>query len=303
MNITIRQLIYLREIARSRSFTEAANRLHTSQSNLSTSVRALEDIVGVRLINRSTKHFELTDSGRSFLAVSERVLDDLQAALESTSAISRLERGTLSVGAPTTHAATFLPDVIGRFHREHPNLELRLHEVPSRELFNMLRSREIELAIGTFLNVGNDIMTKALFEDELVVMAHPDLKLSGSCTWRDLLRLPLVSIVKTSSVGQLIEETAWDSIQRRFEPLMEVESWVSVVALTESLRAASIAPKKVAEQTKLRAGSGLLQIHSLHRPKIVRTISVAYLATHSLTPTAQAFVRLLEDSRDEYRPV
>ncbi len=295
MNITLRQLIYLREIARSRSFTEAANRLHTSQSNLSTAVRALEEVLGVRLINRSTKHFELTDAGRSFLAVSERVLNDLHAALESTSAISRLQRGTLSIGAPTLHAATYLPDMIGRFHRKHPALELRLHEVPSRELLNMLRSRDIELAIGTFRNAGSELVVKPLFEDELAVIAHRDLQLSGPCTWRRLLQVPMVSIVKTSSVGKLIEETAWDSVQQRYEPLIEVESWMSVVAFTESLRAASIVPKKVAQRSQLRTGSDLLQILPLQRPTIRRVISVAYLASHGLTPTAQAFVNLLEE--------
>lgn len=295
MNITLRQLLFLREIASSRSFTEAANRLHTSQSNLSTAMRGLEDVLGVKLINRSTKHFELTDAGRSFLAVSERVLNDLQAAVESTSAISRLERGTLSVGTPTQHAATFLPSMIGRFHQKYPTIELRLHEVPSRELFNMLRSRDIELAIGTFRNAGSEFIVHPLFEDELVVIAHRDLKLSGSCTWRQLWHLPLVSIVKSSSVGQLIEETSWDSIQQRYEPLMEVESWMSVVAFTESLRAASIVPNKVAQRTQFRSASDSLQILPLHRPRVSRTISVTHLASHSLTPTAQAFISLLEE--------
>ena len=293
MNITLRQLLYLREIASSRSFTEAANRLHTSQSNLSTAMKGLEDVLGVTLINRSTKHFELTDAGRSFLAVSERVLNDLQAAVESTSAISRLERGTLSLGAPTQHAATFLPAMVGRFHEKYPSIELRLHEVPSRELLNMLRSRDIELAIGTFRNPGNELVIHPIFEDELVVIAHRDLKLEGPCTWRQLSRLPLVSIVKSSSVGQLIEETAWESSQKRYEPILQVESWMSVVAYTESLRTASIVPNQVAQRTQFRMSTDSLEVFPLSRPHVSRTISIAHVAAHSLTPTAQAFIHLL----------
>jgi LysR family carnitine catabolism transcriptional activator len=294
MNITLRQLVYLREIARSRSFTEAANRLHTSQSNLSTAIRALEELLGVRLIDRSTKHFELTAAGKSFLAVSERVLNDLDAAVESTSAINRLERGTLTIGAPALHAATYLPDIIGAFHRKYPALELRLHEVPIRELSNMLRSRDIEIAIGSFRHAGSEFITKPLFEDNLVVLAHRDVQLPDPCTWRSLLKVPMVSIVKTSSVGQLIEETAWDTIQQRYEPLLEVASWMSVVAFTESLRAASIVPMKVALQGQLGARKDTLQILQLHRPVVRRAISVAYLATHGLTPTAQAFLEHLD---------
>src|SRR5690625_3026135 len=100
MNVTIKQLTYFREVARCGSFTDAANQLHTSQSNLSSSIRVLEELLGVRLINRTTKHFELTESGEAFLDVAERVLDDLENAVQKASALSKLERGVLSIAAP-----------------------------------------------------------------------------------------------------------------------------------------------------------------------------------------------------------
>src|SRR5690625_6286890 len=95
MNVTIKQLTYFREVARCGSFTDAANQLHTSQSNLSSSIRVLEELLGVRLINRTTKHFELTESGEAFLDVAERVLDDLENARSGEHTSELQSRGHL----------------------------------------------------------------------------------------------------------------------------------------------------------------------------------------------------------------
>ncbi|HEY9280133.1 MAG TPA: LysR family transcriptional regulator [Eoetvoesiella sp.] len=293
MNVSIRQLTYLREIVRARSFTEAANRLHTSQSNLSTAIRELEEAVGARLINRTTKRFELTDVGLSFLTSAERILDDLQAAIDDTSAVTRLEKGTLSIGAPSVHASTFLADMLGRFRQRHPALDMRLQEAPTGELPNLLRSRNIELALGDFQPGTKDIVAKPLFTERLVVLAHRTLTTTSPCSWQKFLELPVVSIAQSSSVGQLIQETVCRQIKAEYKPIIEAASWMSVVALTQTLRGACIVPYQVAERVKSLVLSGELVQLELQRPTVGRTIFVAHLASHTLTPTARAFLALL----------
>lgn len=293
MNVSLRQLIYLRETARARSFTEAAERLHTSQSNLSTAIRDLEVSIGTRLIDRTTKRFELTEIGLDFLFTVERVLDDLQGAVDNVSAAGRLERGVLAIGAPPLLAATLLADSLGVFHDSHPGLDILFQDAATSELTKLLRSRDIELALGTFQETDKDIISKPLFADRLVVLAHPGLAVPSPCPWRALLELPVVSIARSSSVGQLIQRTIWRTTQTNYRPVVEANNWTTVVSLTQTLRAMCVVPQYAAGRvTSVMGGRELTQIE-LHRPKVERTISVAYLRSRALSPTGRAFLALL----------
>src|SRR5699024_4147379 len=245
MNVTIKQLTYFREVARCGSFTDAANQLHTSQSNLSSSIRVLEELLSVRLINRTTKHFELTESGEAFLDVAERVLDDLENAVQKASALSKLERGVLSVAAPTLHVSSFLPEIVSQFSRRFPEIEIIIKEVPSSRLFDVLRSREVEFVIGTMNEEPADIRLHSLFKDQLVVLAHRDIDLPHECKWEHLLETSLVSITPASSEGYVIERAVWKHTAQSFTPVLTLETWAAVVAFTGSLRAVSIVPRMV----------------------------------------------------------
>ena len=109
IKITIRHLTAVRELARTQSFTQAANRLHTTQSNLSLAIQEAESILGVRLFDRTTKRCRLTDVGAEFLGTVDRVLDDLQTGIDNVDASVRLQRGKLAVGAASLLTSTLLP--------------------------------------------------------------------------------------------------------------------------------------------------------------------------------------------------
>lgn len=292
INITLRQLACFREVARTRSFTDAASRLHTSQSSLSTAVRDLENLIDARLIERTTKHFELTAIGAEFLAAVTQVLDDLQRALADVSSATRLQTGVLTVGASPLLAGSLLADLVGRFRVQYPGLDIRLRD-SAANILNLLRTREIELALGTFDEANRDFIIKPLFDDPLVVLAHPSLNLPSPCSWRTLLKLPLISIALSGGVGQLIQKTVWRVTQRDFNPLVQVENWTTVVSLTNSFKAACVIPHYGAQHiTAMTPGHELVQL-KLVRPEVERPISVAYSSLYHLSPVARAFLALL----------
>lgn len=298
MNVTIKQLTYFREVARCGSFTDAANQLHTSQSNLSSSIRVLEELLGVRLINRTTKHFELTESGEAFLDVAERVLDDLENAVQKASALSKLERGVLSIAAPTLHVSSFLPEIVSQFNYKFPNIEIIIKEVRSTRLFDALRSREVELVLGTMNEDSEDIRVHRLFKDELIVLAHRDIDLPQECRWEHLLNTPLVSITSTSSVGHVIERAVWEHTEKSLQPLLTLETWVAVIAYTAALRAVSVVPRMVEHYLNSVHPGSVLKKHEII-PRIGRTISVANLAKHSLSPVARKFLDFLQKQAEK----
>lgn len=287
--LSIRQLIAVRELARTQSFTEAAARLHTTQSNVSVALREVESLLGARLFERTTKRFGLTSAGADFVPVVERVLADLQAGIDNVSASARLQKGVLAVGATPLLIATLVSGLIADYRKRYPNIDVRLEDASTAELTRLLRGRSIEFALGTFPRQETDLALEQLFEDPLVALAHTSLPLPGICTWKQISEHPLISIVRSSSVGQLIDSTVWKLTGQTYRPMLEVHYWSTVISLTESLRGICIVPAYAAKT----AAVGSLRRIDLVEPTVLRWISVAFMNNRECSPAGQAFLTLL----------
>lgn len=105
-------------VAETESFSEAARAMGLSRSAVSKTVRSLEDRLGVRLLNRTTRQLSLTEEGRSYSAWCARIRGDVEEAARSVSRLQSEPRGTLRVNAPMTfatmHLAPALPDFLAR---------------------------------------------------------------------------------------------------------------------------------------------------------------------------------------------
>lgn len=126
MNIEVRHLRYFVAVAEEKSFTAAARRVHVAQQVLSTQIRQLEDILGVRLLDRTSRGAELTVAGTTFLVGARATLTELDravaAALNSATAVS----GVLPVGLNVAAAGELPSELLARFQRAEPDVEVRL---------------------------------------------------------------------------------------------------------------------------------------------------------------------------------
>lgn len=285
--ISMRHLAAVREVARSQSFTAAAAHLHTTQSNVSIAIRETEEILGARLFERTTKRFSMTSVGAEFVAVVERLLDDLEAGIENAQANSRLQKGVLALGATPLLMSALLSYFIADYKQLYPNVDIRIQDTSSSECLSLLRSRTVEVVMGSFDEDESDLRISPFFRDPLVALVHPSIELTGRCTWKQLLGHPIVSISRKSLVGQLIDQTFLKLTGEHFRPAMEVQYWTTVTALTQRLAGVCIVPSYGADAMR----GGLRKV-SLGSPRVVREISVAHLAGRELSPAARSFVLL-----------
>lgn len=289
IKLTIRQLTALRELARTQSFTEAAARMHTTQSNVSFAVQEAESLLGTRLFERTTKRFQMTSAGEDFLPAVERMLDDLQTGIDNVMARAQLQKGLLAIGATPLLAARRISGLLADYRRDYPHIDIHLEDASTGALTKCLRNRSIEFALGTFSRRESDLNIVSLFEDPLIALAHISIGLPKICAWKDIAQRPLVSIVRNSSVGELIERTVWQVTGQTFQPMLEVHHWSTVMSLAESLQSICIVP---AYLWGIADGCTLEKIE-LEEPRVLRTISVAYLKNRELSPAGEAFLSLL----------
>lgn len=117
-------------VAEELSFTRASLRLHVVQSGVSSAVAALERELGARLFDRDRHSVALTEAGRALLPEARAALAAAQAAAEAVAQTSAGLRGTLSVGMMISTGPVDVPAALGRFHRSHPGVIVRLRVFP-----------------------------------------------------------------------------------------------------------------------------------------------------------------------------
>jgi len=173
----LRQLQYLRHIARVSGFRRAADELDMSQATLSEQIKLLEQELGVRLFERGGRNLALTEAGKTLLARAERVLEEVKAAQEEMLDFAHLDRGQLVVGTMTGNGPFWLPSFLAAFMRQHPHLELTLVERVSGVLLRMLEAGEVHVACVLVPterpDVPPDIFTREVYCRELVVVVSP----------------------------------------------------------------------------------------------------------------------------------
>jgi LysR family transcriptional regulator, transcription activator of glutamate synthase operon len=172
--VELRQLQYLRHIARVSGFRRAADELDMSQATLSEQIKLLEQELGVRLFERGGRNLSLTAAGRVLLERADRILEEVKAAQEEMLEFAHLNRGQLIVGTMTGNGPTWLPGFLAAFMRQHPHLELTLVERVSGVLLRLLENGEIHVA--TLLvpteqpDVPSEISLRQMYSRHLVVV-------------------------------------------------------------------------------------------------------------------------------------
>jgi DNA-binding transcriptional LysR family regulator len=143
----IRHLRYFVAVAEELSFTRAAAVLHVAQSAVSAQIRFLEDSVGVTLLERNSRHVELTGAGRMFLQGAKKLIFDLEEVTRQTRRIGRAETGHLAIGFIGAQSHEWMPLVLRRFRHKYPDVEVTLTEmVPSVQL-EALSAHRLDLGV------------------------------------------------------------------------------------------------------------------------------------------------------------
>jgi DNA-binding transcriptional LysR family regulator len=159
-------------IAERGSFAKAAAQLGVSRSSLSESLRAMEERLGVRLINRTTRSVALTEAGERLLAQLRPLLDNFDAALESVNAYRDSPAGHVRITVPRPAARTIIEPILSRFLLAHPAVTLEV-SIDSA-LTDIVRDR-FDAGIRPGHRVEQDMIALRVGEDSRpTIVASPD---------------------------------------------------------------------------------------------------------------------------------
>lgn len=159
-------------VAAERSFSVAARKLHRTQPAVSQAVRRLEDELGDRLFDRSSRNGALTEAGVLLLEHATRLLKMAAEAQSAVRELQQVRRGRVAIGANEAGVHSLLP-LVRAFTVEHPNIAVEVRRVPTRRIAGELLDRAIDFGVMTFLPGEAGLQSITLGRDELVLLTHP----------------------------------------------------------------------------------------------------------------------------------
>jgi DNA-binding transcriptional LysR family regulator len=289
-----RQLNAFAALARCGSFTLAAKELFLTQSAVSHAIKALEDDIGCRLVDRIGKRIQLTPPGERFLQHAENILREMQAARAGMETLSKWGHGRLRVGASTTACQHLLPAVLREFRESFPKCVIRIEPGDHGRQLELLRAGHVDLAFLLEPHNGSsgDLVFVPLFEDELrlfVAPQHPWARLRG--VPREALGTEtLILYNKASYTFQLVADYFKEEkvVLSNFIELGSMEAIKELVKL--GLGAGILAPWVA----KSELANGSLVSLPLGTRSLRRRWSVAYWKGRRLALAEEIFVGLSE---------
>ncbi len=173
----LKQLRAFCTTARCGSISKAADKLFLSQPSVSLQIQALERELDTTLFERRGPSIRLTPEGRTLLEISLPLVQGIDSLTDTfTERSGNLEQGELSIAAGESTILYILPDAIKRFSGQFPGIRIKLHNVTGRDGMEMLRSDEADFAIGSMLEIPDDIDYRPIFQFNPVLITprnHP----------------------------------------------------------------------------------------------------------------------------------
>lgn len=288
-----RQLLAFAALARRGSFTLAAKDLFLTQSAVSHAIKALEDDVGCRLLDRVGRRVLLTQAGEQFLRHVERILGEMESARSGLEALSKWGHGRLRVGASTTACQYILPTVMREFRQSYPKCVIRIEPGDHGEQLELLGSGRIDLAIVLEpAREHRELVFVPLFQDELrfiVAPLHP-WATAPELTREAIERETLVLYNQTSQTFRLVSEYFREE-RIALSNTIELGSMEAIKELVKVGIGAGVLAPWVARQ-ELENGS--LVSRALGPRKLSRRWGVAYLRGRRLALAEETFVGLCQ---------
>jgi len=198
----IKQLRYFIAIAEQGTISKAAEHLHMAQPPLSRQLKMMEDELGVVLFDRNKKKkVTLTAQGELFLKKAKKLLHGMEEAILEVKEFSEEISGTLSVGS-TIYCAPILLSNLKEFRRKYSHIKFNIWEGDSTHLMNLLKNRQIDIAITGGPLSQKDIEMKKLEVDPCVLVVPNDYKINEEIiSIHKISEIPLLLLRPTEGAG------------------------------------------------------------------------------------------------------
>lgn len=276
------------------SFTQASERLGVTQPSFTALIKDLENILGLKLFNRTTRSISLTKAGSELLQRVERPVMDLEEAYRCMSDLASAGHGTVVIGVLPSVALSLIPTALATLRDKHPAIHIRVIEAHNDDLIAMLRSNQIEFAVGVLFASSTEFDFKPLIEDQFDIVCQLDCSITRHevVTWSDLLPLDLILLSRGSSIRALFDRAVGHGQTAPSGLRYDVTHMTTAVALVKENLGITLLPRLALPSLNL----GALTYLPLADGAAQRIVGIIYRRDRHMSPAAEALHRELQNA-------
>ncbi|MDU2064979.1 MAG: LysR family transcriptional regulator [Sporomusaceae bacterium] len=242
-------LIYFVEVARKKSFTQAAKSLHVSQPAISKVIKTLEGELDTTLLERTGREILLTDTGEAIFERAQSILAEMTNLRSELADITGLKRGKLTFGLPPMIGARFFPQIISRFKQSYSEIDIQIMEAGSKEVESAIQSGLVELGVVALPLQGLHFEIFSLLDEPLRVVLPPSHELAQNS------EIPLAALHQESFILYRDDFSLNDLILQEchkagFEPKIALQSsqWDFIAEMVSANLGIALLPHTICQE-------------------------------------------------------
>jgi len=284
------QLNIFLEVARHSSFSRAAQKCFRTQPAISSSIKSLEDELGVKLFDRGGGKVSLTAPGKAFVNFAEELLDTKRRAMNAVVEMDRVPKGEIIVGANEGTCLHVLPEVFAHFKKQYPDVNVSVARSERTKIVEQVLENVVDFGIVSAPVEDPRLKVVTIHRDELVLITPPKHPLNRSniaASLEEISAFPLL-LPKIGRTRDAIE-SAFDQQNLKANISMELESSeVLKRFVAADVGIGFIARSNVNGDVKAKTLAAI----PLDGVAIRRDLALIYRKDKALSRAAQAFIAI-----------
>ena len=201
MDVALDDLEAVVVLAETLHFGRAADRLHVSQPALSKRIKRLEERIGGPLLVRGYRDVKLTEAGRLLAGRGRHLIQESAATVALAQRAARGEAGLLRIGFGIATILGLVPDVLLRFRRAYPEVQLSLRDMPTPDQVSALANREIDVGFVRRPVSDDRLVMRPVLDERLVAALGPRSPWVPKVGLRSVAGEPFIIIARTRSAS------------------------------------------------------------------------------------------------------
>lgn len=247
--MNLKQLNYFIALARYEGFTNAANELYVCQSALSKVIKAMEAELGVQLVDRASRQFQLTPEGKMLYDKGQVAMMRINDYLEELQDCIHAQSGKIIVGIPPVISTIYFAKVIHEFRQLHPEILLEIREEGANTVRDAVESAEVDIGVVIlpFASEGFDVLPVFKARNVLIVSTRHPLAERESVSFEELKTERFISLNETYMLYNRVQELCKSA---GFTPNIKIKStqWDFVAEMVSLNEGVAILPEPILDR-------------------------------------------------------
>jgi DNA-binding transcriptional LysR family regulator len=289
INFDLNDLLAFRAVAELGNFRRAAESVHLSQPAFSRRIDKLEQALGVRLLERTTRRVALTTVGRDFERKVRELLDDLDSTLLGIRGVAATRMGVVTVACVPSTVYYYLSRVIREYHEKSPRVRVRVLDSGANDVLAAVSRGEADFGINFIGAQEGDLEFKPLVEERFVAACRRDHPIARMrrVSWAQLATHDVISVSQASG-NRLLLDQALAGVPGRPQSIYETQHITTTLGLVE----AGLGVAAVPSMAMPGPDHPLLVSIPLVDPVVTRKVGLIRRRGRNLSPAAQQLYNL-----------